>query len=151
MLLVILRKYVAVSGLRRFCWIIGHNSIKNPAYIKQRKNSTWDISKLCIFGLHRLYIAILKKKKVFELAWPEVLVEPCFVFFCSNCWLGLLNFTIFSWNYKKFCLCKQNLFSFENIQRKISPFQKVYIHKVFGNVRLTYSHLSLFYSIERVK
>ena len=32
----------------------------------------------------------------------------------------------------------QNLFSFEKIQRKISPFRKVYIHSLFYSIDWTF-------------
>ena len=40
---------------------------------------------------------------------------------------------------KKFSLCKQNQFSFENMEHKILPFQKIFIHKVLTTVQLKYS------------
>ena len=71
--------------------------MKDPQqYIKQREYFTWGIGKFCIFGFNRLYIAIFKKrKKDSQRALTyEALVEPSFIFFCSNCWLGLINFII---------------------------------------------------------
>ena len=39
---------------------------------------------------------------------------------------------------RKFCMCKQNSF-FENTERNILPFQKIYINKVLTKVRPKYS------------
>ena len=58
----------------------------------QREYFTWNIGKSCIFRFHRLYMAILKKRKtILSELWPEALPEPCFASFLL---LSLLLFKL---------------------------------------------------------
>ena len=58
----------------------------------QREYFTWNIGKSCIFRFHRLYMAILKKRKtILSELWPEALLEPCFASFLL---LSLLLFKL---------------------------------------------------------
>ena len=79
------------SGIRNsirlwhFCWIIGHNSMKDPMICQTKRIFHQNIGKFCVFGFHRLYFAILEKRKKdsqWALTWSIGGTLFCIFFFC---------------------------------------------------------------------
>ena len=92
-------KFFILSGLQHFCWIIGYNILKKPNNILNKENIPTEI--LVSFAYLGCIVYILryskKEKKDSQWALTWSISGTLFsIFFCSNCWLGLQNFIIFS-------------------------------------------------------
>ena len=69
-LLVFLREYVVASGLRRFCWIIGHNSIKNHIIYWTKRIFHLETSSQVFTYLGCIFYTLWYSKKKKDSQWP---------------------------------------------------------------------------------
>ena len=137
--LVILREYVAASGLRRFCWITRYNSIKNPImyWTKRifRQRYWWVLHVGVASFIHRD-----AQWKILNELWLEALVEPCFVLFLLNLLVRAPKFYSIQLKLRKYSLCvSETYFLLRTFSARFHSSRKFIFTKSFTKVRLRYS------------